>query len=466
MIRITKAAAICNLGENLEEIFQNIIDGKIVDFKITTLLPEIHKEVYNIRCNRMLLHCLNKIQPDIEKLIKEYGSKRIGVVFSTTNTGIDDYEKTHNYEFLKMSNPAEFVKDYLGLEGLCCGVSTACSSGIKAFLTAKQWIECGLCDAVIAGGTDEISQFPLAGFKSLEVLSEKRSNPFSKNSTGINISEATENIRVELVRLLGRVDVVVSSDRDRTISSFTMKNFATKVPLFDGDASLEATEDVTISFDNVAINASSTHEFSFYVNETLNESANTGGFAVSLTTGDATLEGSTPINKTIPRNSVLPLKLSLSDYQLQIKVMAQVAPIGGYPVNVYQTAYSLTNDYAIESLPEGCTFTIDGSLIYMDGTEISGDWSWAWNLTDEDDKYIQLDGSGTEKPVNGHIAALQDDTSHALSFSVTYQGEVIREGTLTINKIGALGDNYPQTRATDWSAAPRWYIPVALTRNP
>ena len=282
----------------------------------------------------------------------------------------------------------------------------------------------------------------------------------------INISEATENIRVELIRLLGRVDVAVSSDRDRTISSFTMKNFATKVPLFDGDASLEATEDVTISFDNVAINASSTHEFSFYVNETLNESANTGGFAVSLTTGDATLEGSTTINKTIPRNSVLPLKLSLSDYQLQIKVMAQVAPIGGYPVNVYQTAYSLTNDYAIESLPEGCTFTIDGSLIYMDGTEISGDWSWAWNLTDEDDKYIQLDGSGTEKPVNGHIAALQDDTSHALSFSVTYQGEVIREGTLTINKIGALEDDYPLTKATDWSAAPRWYIPVALTRNP
>lgn len=282
----------------------------------------------------------------------------------------------------------------------------------------------------------------------------------------INISEATENIRVELVRLLGRVDVVVSSDRNRTISSFTMKNFATKVPLFNSDESLEATEDVTISFENVSINKNSTHEFSFYVNETLNESANTSGFAVSLTTGDATLEGSTPINKTIPRNSVLPLKLSLSDYQLQIKVMAQVAPIGGYPVNVYQTAYSLTNDYAIESLPEGCTFTIDGSLIYMDGTEISGDWSWAWNLTDEDDKYIQLDGSGTEKPVNGHIAALQDDTSHALSFSVTYQGEVIREGMLTINKIGALGDNYPQTRATDWSASPRWYIPVALTRNP
>lgn len=282
----------------------------------------------------------------------------------------------------------------------------------------------------------------------------------------INISEATENIRVELVRLLGRVDVVVSSDRDRTISSFTMKNFATKVPLFNSDKSLEATEDVTISFENVSINESSTHEFSFYVNETVNENANTSGFSVSLTTGDATLEGSTPINKTIPRNSVLPLKLALSDYQLQINLMAQVAPIGGYPVNVYTEAYSLTDDYMIESLPEGCTFSIEGKLIYVGGTEVSEDWDWTWKLNNEEDKYIQLDGSGTENPLNGHVAALQDDTEHTLSFRVTYQGEVIREGSLTINKIGPLEDDYPQTRATDWSATPRWYIPVSLTCKP
>lgn len=289
--------------------------------------------------------------------------------------------------------------------------------------------------------------------------------PMSVKQENVNISEATENIRVELVRLLGRVDVVVSSDRNRTISSFTMKNFATKVPLFDSDESLKAPEDVTISFENVSINKNSTHEFSFYVNETMNENANGNGFSVSLTTGDATLGGSTTINKTIPRNSVLPLKLALSDYLLQINIMAQVAPIGGYPVNVYTTAYSLINDYMIESLPEGCTFTIEGKLIYVGGTEVTENWNWTWKLNDEEDN-IQLDGSGTENPINGHVAALQDDTEHTLSFSVTYQGEVIREGTLTINTIGPLKDDYPQTRATDWSAAPRWYIPVALTRNP
>lgn len=190
MINITKAAAICNLGENLEEIFANTIDGKLVDFKINVPLPDIDSECYNIRCNRMLLHCMNKIKTEIDNLISKYGRDRIGVVISTTNTGIDNFEETANPDFLKMSNPAEFIKDYLGLSGVFCGISTACSSGIKAFLTAKKWIDNGICDAVITGGTDEISKFPLAGFKALEVLSDKRSNPFSKNPTGINISEA------------------------------------------------------------------------------------------------------------------------------------------------------------------------------------------------------------------------------------------------------------------------------------
>lgn len=342
---------------------------------------------------------------------------------------------------------------FANLEGITYG--DANTSLLETLNSLEIGSKVSLDDIVINNPVDKVT-FPIG----------EKFIPMSVKQEGINISEATENIRVELVRLLGRVDVVVSSDRDRTIYSFTMNNFATKVPLFDGGESLAAIEDVTISFNNVAINKSSTHKFSFYVNETVNKNANTSGFSVSLTTGDATLEGSTPINKTIPRNSVLPLTLALSDYQLQINIMAQVAPIGGYPVNVYTTAYSLTNEYVVESLPEGCTFAIEGKLIYVGGTEVTEDWSWTWKLNDEEGKYIQLDGSGTENPLSGHVAALQDDTNHALSFSVTYQNEVIREGKLTINKIGALEDDYPLTRATDWSASPRWYIPVALTRNP
>lgn len=370
-------------------------------------------------------------------------------------TGDPDEGKVTEWRSGDIPLPAgeKTIYAFANLEGITYG--DANTSLLETLNNLEIGSKVSLDDIVINNPVDKVT-FPIG----------EKFIPMSVKQEGINISEATENIRVELVRLLGRVDVVVSSDRDRTIYSFTMNNFATKVPLFDDDESLAATEDVTISFNNVAINKSSTHKFSFYVNETVNKNANTSGFSVSLTTGDATLKGSTPINKTIPRNSVLPLTLALSDYQLQINIMAQVAPIGGYPVNVYTTAYSLTNEYVVESLPEGCTFAIEGKLIYVGGTEVSKDWDWIWKLNNEKDKYIQLDGSGTENPLSGHVAALQDDTNHALSFSVTYQGEVIREGTLTINKIGALKDDYPLTRATDWSASPRWYIPVALTRNP
>ena len=190
MITITKTAAICCLGENLDEIFSNAVVGKLCDLRITSELPEVENKKYDLRCNQILLHCVNQIKPDIDRFLKKYDKKKIGVVIATTNTGIDKFEETEKIEFLKMSNPAEFLRDYLGLEGYISAISTACSSGIKVFSLAKKLMENGVCDAVIVGGTDEISRFPLAGFSSLEVLSEERSIPMSKNRKGMNISEA------------------------------------------------------------------------------------------------------------------------------------------------------------------------------------------------------------------------------------------------------------------------------------
>ena len=197
MITITKTTAICSLGENLEEIFSNAAAGKLTDLKIKANLPQILDEKYNIRCNRFLLHCMNTIKPELDVFLRKYDRKKIGVVIATTNTGIDRFEETGDRCFLKMSNPAEFVKDYLGLEGFFCGVSTACSSGIKVFSEARRLIENGICDAVIAGGADEISKFPLAGFASLEVLSDERSIPMSKNRKGMNIGEAAALFLIE-----------------------------------------------------------------------------------------------------------------------------------------------------------------------------------------------------------------------------------------------------------------------------
>lgn len=201
-IYINEYSAVCNLGARIDEIFKNalncgngfftfdsdIVRGKTFPLgKINIPLPEIENKVYNLRCNRLLLHCLREI--DTKKLIEKYGRHRIGIVIGTTNSGADEYEKSGDIRHARIGNPAGFLKNHLGLEGYFSGVSTACTSGIKAFATAKKLIDTGVCDAVITGATDAVCKTPVFGFHSLEVLSQNPSLPFSKNRNGINIGE-------------------------------------------------------------------------------------------------------------------------------------------------------------------------------------------------------------------------------------------------------------------------------------
>ena len=190
MINITKYEAICNLGSNIDEIFENALLCKVLPHRIEEDLPKINDEAFDLRCNRMLLHICNLLNPDLNALVKKYGKGNIGVVIATSNSGIDEYELDRKPEYLKMSNPAEFLQKHLGLENIALSVSTACSSGIKVFSTAKRLLDNGVCKAVIAGGVDSLSKLPVAGFKALEVLCDDLTNPFSKNRHGMNIGEA------------------------------------------------------------------------------------------------------------------------------------------------------------------------------------------------------------------------------------------------------------------------------------
>lgn len=203
-IYINSYNAICNLGKNIEEIFSNVVIGKNNFFtfderivkgevfpfgRVNGNLPIINDEKYNLRCNRMLLHCLELMSNDINVLLKNYDKSRIGVVIGSTNSGVDEFEVSGDIDHSQIANPAGFVRKYLGLSGYYCGISTACTSGVKAFSTAKKLMETGICDAVIVGAADALSKMPVYGFRSLEVLSNESCIPFSKNRKGINIGE-------------------------------------------------------------------------------------------------------------------------------------------------------------------------------------------------------------------------------------------------------------------------------------
>lgn len=163
---------------------EKIVKGSKFYFgKLEKDFDQIQEPNYNLRCNRLLKFLVDKLD------LSEYEKSEIGIVIGTTNSGIEEYETTENKHHAELGNPAEFLKWYLGTTNYAASVSTACTSGIKAFATAIRLLENNVCKAVIAGGVDTLASMPTYGFHALEVLSHEKTNPFSKNRNGISLGE-------------------------------------------------------------------------------------------------------------------------------------------------------------------------------------------------------------------------------------------------------------------------------------
>lgn len=167
--------------------------------------PENLPDSFVSRNNQLLWHALEQIEPQIEEAKHRFGAERIAVVLGTSTSGVDENigmfeqiasgRKTWNEVSFKqeqqlMAEPAEFVTEVYGLKNLSYVISTACTSGARALISAARLLRAGLCDAVICGGADTLSPLTINGFSSLEVMSGGLANPFSVNRSGINIGEA------------------------------------------------------------------------------------------------------------------------------------------------------------------------------------------------------------------------------------------------------------------------------------
>ncbi len=216
-IYLSNPGIITSSGNNADEVFASVIDKKSaireiqfyedkkfmlgrINHDVEHFFPKVDKEFVS-RTNQILFLALMQIENEIYKSIEKYGKERIGVVIGTTVTGVENnynvfksYAQTgkfNNYSHSKNSqaNPANFVRDFLGLKNIAMGVSSACTSGNKAIIEAARLIEHNMCDAVICGGSDALDTLTVLGFQSLAVLSDVRMNPFSANRSGTNLGE-------------------------------------------------------------------------------------------------------------------------------------------------------------------------------------------------------------------------------------------------------------------------------------
>ncbi len=155
------------------------------------------------RNNQLLLAAALEIEPELRAAISRFGAERIAVVLGTSTSGIEEASQSiaeylkqgelpahYAYTQQELAEPANFLSDWLELSGPCFSISTACTSGARALLSAQRLLDLGVCDAVICGGVDSLCRLTLNGFSALEAVSAERCNPFSVNRHGINIGEA------------------------------------------------------------------------------------------------------------------------------------------------------------------------------------------------------------------------------------------------------------------------------------
>ncbi|WP_340615935.1 beta-ketoacyl-[acyl-carrier-protein] synthase family protein [Xenorhabdus entomophaga] len=221
MIYISAVGMLNALGNNMDEIAQNLVLGQApgmykrsgwlqpdktcclgsVDGELPTIPDALYK--HNSRNNRLLLAALMQIKPQVDEAIARFGRERIAIIMGTSTSGLDEGDQhvsrtvnqqpdeEYHYYQQELGDPSRFLANYLDTDGPAFTISTACSSSSRAVITGQRLIEMGMVDVAIVGGADTLSRMPINGFDSLESLSSTRCEPFCENREGITIGEAS-----------------------------------------------------------------------------------------------------------------------------------------------------------------------------------------------------------------------------------------------------------------------------------
>lgn len=187
----------CGLKNPDESEPKSFYAGKIPD---AILKPTGDK--FDSRFLQILDFALNTISGSVNLAVKKYGAKKVAVCVGQCDNSsflsLSAYRQFHENgkyspDYDIKAQGADYAASYaakkFALEGPALSFATACSSSASAIIKAAELIKAGLADAAVAGGADIVSDTVLLGFDSLEAVSGKPTNPFSKNRSGITLGE-------------------------------------------------------------------------------------------------------------------------------------------------------------------------------------------------------------------------------------------------------------------------------------
>ena len=249
---------------------------------------------------------------------------------------------------------------------------------------------------------------------------------------------AADEYKVELVRMVGRMDVTIADERgedsdDGNIESVEISNLlpAQTNLLREGKGEVtlpsSITDLTTWSWPSFTLEDDNKATTSFYLHETEAEEYH---LTVSFDKGkdrDVSL-----IRNMIPRNYYFPLYIYIRDYALVLNITTEVPPIGGIATPQEQGSYDI-------QLPEGCTFSIEAQF-KKNGQIVDEARAWTYQLeetTDNRIKFEQTSGSaneisiilsgittaqsfGEEKVNTMHITVVDPDNGKEIPFELNF----------------------------------------------
>jgi beta-ketoacyl-acyl-carrier-protein synthase II len=236
-ILVTGMGAICSVGKNLDQIWENLLNGvsgvgpitnfepegltvrvacEVKDFDPTEYIPV--KEVRRRdRYQHFAAIAVNEALAQSGLKITEENASRIGVIISTGIGGVEAFE--HGIRTVTESGPRKvnpFIIPMLmsngasglvgidyGIKGPALSVSSACASGQDGIGMAWMMLRSGMIDAAVVGASEApITQFGAAAFERIGAISKRgvdgqTPSPFDKNRDGLVMGEGAAILVLE-----------------------------------------------------------------------------------------------------------------------------------------------------------------------------------------------------------------------------------------------------------------------------
>lgn len=242
----------------------------------------------------------------------------------------------------------------------------------------------------------------------------------------VAVTSDTRNISIGLDRLVSKIRMSITGNPGTKITALSFGGYADKIGLFSDTPVNNISYDREYSVvggegSQVQLTNDGTYQFAdFYVNS----SPANSGYKVTLNTDEknGTTYTATTTRKVLPRNSIFPIVLNLTGYEVSLDLHCWVSPIGNVPVEV---KLSPDPDYYTCTIPEGCQFefTVGVTPVSSSGTPAVTYLKGVWTFDKESITGLVFDDyKEGETTVKGHVTASAGKTFN-LTFDVTWTPE-------------------------------------------